>query len=163
MSTTGDFAVGRATPQAAAVLGRPPVSSRDEAIANAVAGARIIGSPGYPAAEEELVRRAAAKYDRGYHPLGTLRQYASILASPDRTPALRQVTAPTLVIHGEADPLVDVSGGRATAAAVPDAELLTFPGMGHDLPRELWSPMVDAIVANTRRVGADAAREVSPG
>ncbi|MEV4703062.1 alpha/beta hydrolase [Actinoplanes sp. NPDC049316] len=154
MSTTGDFSVGRATPEAAAALGRPPAGSRDEAIAGTVAGSRLIGSPGFPAPEDELVRRASAKYDRGYHPLGTLRQYAAILASPDRTPALAGVTAPTLVIHGEDDPLVDVSGGHATAAAVPGAELLTYPGMGHDLPRELWPPMVEAITANTRRVPA---------
>ena len=154
MSMTGDFSVGRATPEAAALLGRPPVTSREEAVAGAVAGSRIIGSPGFPAAEAELRRRASAKYDRAYHPLGTLRQYAAILASPDRTPALREVAVPTLVIHGEADPLVDVSGGRATAAAVPGAELLTFAGMGHDLPRELWPEITGAIVANARRAAA---------
>ncbi|UQU61731.1 alpha/beta fold hydrolase [Couchioplanes caeruleus] len=158
MSTTGDPAVGRATREAAALLARPPASSRAEAVAGAVAGWRVIGSPGFPAADEELLRRASAKYDRGYHPVGTLRQYAAILASPDRTPALRQVTVPTLVVHGEADPLVDVSGGRATAAAVPGAELLTFPGMGHDLPRELFAPMADAIIANLRRAAAGRAQ-----
>jgi pimeloyl-ACP methyl ester carboxylesterase len=151
MSMTGDMTVGRPTRQAAAVLGRPPASSREEAIANAVANSRVIGSPGFPAAEEDLLRRAAAKYDRSYRPLGTLRQYAAILASPDRTGALRRVKAPTLVIHGEDDPLIAVSGGRATAAAIPDAELLTIPGMGHDLPPELWPQVVDAIARNAAR------------
>lgn len=158
MSMTGDFSVGRATPEAAALLGRPPARSREEAVAGSVAGSRVIGSPGFPAAEEELLRRAAAKYDRAYRPLGTLRQYAAILASPDRTPALRQVTAPTLVIHGEADPLVDVSGGRATAAAIPGAELLTFAGMGHDLPGELWPEITEAIAANARRAAEEGVR-----
>jgi pimeloyl-ACP methyl ester carboxylesterase len=148
MSTTGDRTVGMPTPEAAAVLMRPPATSRDEAIANGVAGSRVIGSPGYPAARQELERRAAAKYDRGYRPQGTLRQYAAILASPDRTAALREVRVPTAVIHGEADPLITVSGGRATADAVPGAELLIFPGMGHDLPVELWPRIVDAIAAN---------------
>lgn len=151
MSTTGDRTVGRSTPEAAALLGRPPVSSREEVLAAAVAGSRVIGSPGFPAAEEELLRRAAAKYDRAYRPLGTLRQYAAVIASPDRTPGLRQVKVPTLVVHGEDDPLVDVSGGRATAAAIPDARLLTVPGMGHDLPRELWPRITEAIVENVRR------------
>lgn len=151
MSTTGDRTVGRSTPEAAALLGRPPVSSREEVLAAAVAGARVIGSPGFPAAEEELLRRAAAKYDRAYRPLGTLRQYAAVIASPDRTPGLRQMKVPTVVVHGEDDPLVDVSGGRATATAIPDARLLTVPGMGHDLPRELWPRITEAIVENARR------------
>ncbi len=148
MSTTGDRTVGMPTPEAAAVLMRPPATSRDEAIANTVAGSRVIGSPGYPAAQAELERRAAAKYDRGYRPQGTLRQYAAIVASPDRTAALGAVRVPTAVIHGEADPLITVSGGRATADAVPGAELLVIPGMGHDLPVELWPRIVDAIAAN---------------
>jgi pimeloyl-ACP methyl ester carboxylesterase len=148
MSTTGDRTVGMPTAEAAAVLMRPPTTSRAEAIANAVAGSRVVGSPGYPATQEELERRAAAKYDRGYRPQGTLRQYAAILASPDRTAALREVRVPTVVIHGEADPLITVSGGRATADAVPGAELLVIPGMGHDLPVELWPRISGAIAAN---------------
>jgi pimeloyl-ACP methyl ester carboxylesterase len=151
MSTTGDRSVGHATPAAAAVLGRPPAAGRDEAVANQVAASRTIGSPAYPAAEEELRRRAAAKYDRAYRPLGTLRQYAAALASPDRTAALGAVTAPTVVIHGDADPLIDVSGGIATAAAIPGAELVIIPGMGHDLPRELFGRIIDAVQHNAGR------------
>jgi pimeloyl-ACP methyl ester carboxylesterase len=143
--------VGSPTPAAAAVLMRPPAAGRDEAIAGAVAGSRVIGSPGYPVAQADLERRAAAKYDRGYRPQGTLRQYAAIIASPDRTPALRELSVPTAVIHGADDPLIPVDGGEATAAAVPGAELLVIPGMGHDLPAELWPRLVDAIAANTAR------------
>jgi pimeloyl-ACP methyl ester carboxylesterase len=153
MSMTGDVSVGGPTPEAATVLGRPPARSREEAIANAVASSRIVGSPGFAMAEEERLRRATAKYDRAYRPLGTLRQYAAIMASPDRTPALRGIRVPTVVIHGDLDPLVDVSGGRATAAAIPDAELVVIEGMGHDLPRELWPEITDAIVRNAKRVG----------
>jgi pimeloyl-ACP methyl ester carboxylesterase len=98
-----------------------------------------------------LLRRAEAAYDRAYNPLGTLRQYAGIIASPDRTAALRSIAAPTVVIHGAADPLISVTGGEATAAAVPGAELVVFDGMGHDLPRALWPRIVDAIAANTVR------------
>lgn len=151
MSTTGDRTVGMPTDEAAAVLMRPAAVGRDAVIAAAVAGSRVLGSPGFPTAEADIVRRAAAKFDRAFHPAGTLRQYAAILGSPDRTAALGRVRAPVLVIHGEADPLIQVSGGRATAAAVPGAELLTIPGMGHDLPRELWPRVVDAIVANSAR------------
>ena len=151
MSTTGDRSVGRATPAAAAVLGGPPAPDRDTAVATAIATARIIGSPGFPAPEDELRRRAEVKYDRAHRPLGTLRQYAAIIASPDRTPGLRGVTAPTVVIHGADDPLITVSGGTATAAAVPGAELVVIDGMGHDLPRALWPRIVDAIAANAQR------------
>jgi pimeloyl-ACP methyl ester carboxylesterase len=153
MSMTGDPAVGRPTPEAAAVLGRPPAASRADAIANGVAGSRIIGSPAFAVAEEELLRRATAKYDRAYRPLGTLRQYAAAVASPDRTPALHGVSVPTVVIHGANDPLIDVSGGRATAAAIPGAELVVIDGMGHDLPREVWPQIVDAITRNAKRAG----------
>jgi pimeloyl-ACP methyl ester carboxylesterase len=151
MSTTGDRSVGRPTPEAAAVLGQPPAGNREAAIASAVAASRIIGSPGFPVNEEELLRRTTAKYDRAYRPIGTARQYAAILASPDRTQALYGVTVPTLVIHGEADPLIDVSGGRATAATIPGAELLVVPGMGHDLPQEAWPQVIDAITRNAGR------------
>ncbi|MET3423150.1 pimeloyl-ACP methyl ester carboxylesterase [Actinoplanes tereljensis] len=151
MSTTGARGVGRPTEAAAAVLIRPPAADRAEAVANAVAGARVVGSPGYPAPQAEVERRASAKYDRGYRPQGTLRQYAAIIASPDRTPGLREVTVPAVVIHGADDPLIPPDGGQATAAALPGAELLVIPGMGHDLPVQLWAQIVDAIVANARR------------
>ena len=108
----------------------------------------MIGSPGYPVDESVLRTRAAAAYDRSYCPEGTARQLAAILASPDRTEGLHGVRLPFLVLHGEADPLVTPSGGEATAAAVPDAKLITYPGMGHDLPEPLWTDFIDAIVAN---------------
>jgi len=145
MSTTGDRNVGAPTGEATAALLRPPATSRDEAIAASVAGSKVIGSPGYPAPDDVLHERAAAAYDRSYAPEGTMRQLGAILGAADRTEGLHQVTMPFLVIHGEADPLVTPSGGDATAAAVPGAKLLTFPGMGHDLPDQI----IDAIVANT--------------
>jgi pimeloyl-ACP methyl ester carboxylesterase len=154
MSTTGDRTVGHPTPEAAAALMRPAATNREDAIAGAVAGSKAIGSWAFGVfdiAEEDLVGKAAAKYDRAFHPAGTARQYGAIVASPDRTAALGAVTVPTLVVHGEADPLIDVSGGRATAAAVPGATLLVIPGMGHDLPRATWPCIVDAIAANASR------------
>jgi pimeloyl-ACP methyl ester carboxylesterase len=151
MSTTGARGVGRPTPEALAVLTRPPAADRAGAIAAGVDSARAFGSPAYPAPQAEIERRVAAKYDRGYRPPGTQRQYAAIVASPDRTEALHDVTVPTLVLHGEADLLIPVSGGRATAEAVPGAELEIFPGMGHDLPVQLWARIADAIAANAAR------------
>lgn len=151
MSTTGDRAVGAPTGEAVTALLRPPATSREEAIEAGVAGSRVIGSPGYPVDEAILRARAAAAYDRSYCPEGTVRQLGAILGSPDRTPGLRQVAMPFLVVHGESDPLVTPSGGDATAAAVPGSTLLTYPGMGHDLPEALWDPIIDAIVANTAK------------
>jgi pimeloyl-ACP methyl ester carboxylesterase len=149
MSTTGDGISGMPTGEAMTALLRPVATSRQEAIAASLEGSRIIGSPGYPTSDEELTVRAAAAYDRSYCPEGTARQLGAILGSPDRTPGLRGVRMPLLVIHGEADPLVQPSGGDATAAAVPGSKLVTVPGMGHDLPDALWDVIVDAVVANT--------------
>lgn len=149
MSTTGDPFVGQPTGEAVMALLRPAATSREEAINASVEGSRVIGSPLYPADTEDLTARAAAAYDRSYCPQGTARQLGAVFGSPDRTPGLRGVRLPFLVIHGEADPLVTVSGAHATAAAVPGATLLTIPGMGHDLPDALWPRVIDAIVANT--------------
>src|SRR6202044_843272 len=138
MSTTGDRAVGAPTGEAMTALLRPAATSREEAIQAGVEGSLVIGSPGYPTDERILRERAAAAYDRSYCPEGTVRQLGAILGSPDRTPGLRGLSMPFLVVHGEAAPLVTPSGGEATAAAVPGSKLLTFPGMGHDLPEPLW-------------------------
>ncbi len=152
MSTTGAADVGQPTPEAIASLMTPPATTRDEAIETGVDGWRIISSVGYPFEEEDIRRRTGEAYDRAYHPVGTNRQLAAILASGDRTEALRSVTAPTLVLHGEADPLVTPTGGEATAAAVPGARHLTYPGMGHDLPRPLWNELVQEITGHLRSV-----------
>ena len=117
---------------------------------------QLIGSPGYPAAREEQSRdRAGETFDRGVSASGVLRQMMAILTQPNRSPRLRALRMPTLVVHGLADKMVHVSGGRATAAAIPGAELLLIDGMGHDLPPELYETFADAIATATRdRPGA---------
>ncbi|MEV7044251.1 alpha/beta hydrolase [Amycolatopsis sp. NPDC051061] len=145
MSTTGDPAVGRAEPWALALLTRPPATTREQALSDSVDGYRRLGSPGYPDDEAFLLAKATLHYDRARHPVGTLRHAAAVLASGDRTPGLRSVRLPALVVHGDADPLIDVSGGKATAEAIPDAELLVIPGMGHNLPRAVWPTLAEAI------------------
>jgi len=151
MSTTGARDVGQPTPEAMGALLVPPADSREQAIEQSVAGSRVISSTGYPFDEERVRERAGAAYDRSYNPAGMGRQLAAILASPDRTEALGHVELPTVVIHGDIDPLVTLSGGQATAAAIPGAELLVMPGMGHDLPLGLWGSVVDAIAKNAER------------
>jgi pimeloyl-ACP methyl ester carboxylesterase len=148
MSTPSPW-IGPPTQEAAAVLVAPAAKTREAAVERAVETYRVIGSPGYPLDEDELRRIAGIGYDRGYDPAGVIRQLAAIHASGDRTEALRTITAPTVVLHGEADPLVQVAGGQATAAAIPGATLVTYPGMGHNTPRELWGDFVKQIVAVT--------------
>ena len=155
MSTPGPR-IGAPTQAASAVLFAPPATSRDEAVARVLETYRVIGSPGYPLDEQWLSEAAGTSYDRGYDPLGVARQLMAIYASGDRTSGLRTLRVPTLVIHGEDDPLVQVAGGRATAEAVPDAQLVTIPGMGHNLPRELWPRILDALKAHV--VKAQSAR-----
>jgi pimeloyl-ACP methyl ester carboxylesterase len=148
MSTTGDRGVGQPHPDAVAALMAPPPTDREGAVEGAVKASKVIGSVGYPADEARIRADAGAAYDRGFHPAGTARHLVAILASPDRTPGLKAVTQPTLVIHGDADPLVDPSGGQATADAVPGAELWMIPGMGHDVPVQLHDAIADRVAAH---------------
>ncbi len=145
MSTTGDPDVGQATAEAFAQLTQPPARTREEVMDRRVQSHRVTGSPDFPTSEAELRDRAGRAFDRNFDPSGGVRQFAATIASPDRTYDLARVQVPTLVIHGADDPLIQVSGGRATAAAIPDAELLVIDGMGHDIPRQLWPQVVGRI------------------
>jgi pimeloyl-ACP methyl ester carboxylesterase len=149
--STPSPSIGPPTQEAMAVLLAAPAGSREEAVQRAIQTYRVIGSPGYPLDEVWLEHIAGEAYDRGYDPVGVARQLLAIHASGDRTPALRGIRVPTLVIHGADDPLVQVAGGHATAGAVPGAELLVLDGMGHNLPRELWPQIVDAITKVAER------------
>ena len=120
----------------------------------------MIGSPGELRDVEDVRELVAASYDRDHDPAGPGRQLAAILAAGNRTPELRRITAPTLVIHGTADRLVSPSGGRATARAIPGARLMPVEGMGHDLPRALWPRLIDAIAAHAS--DSDAAEQRDP-
>lgn len=148
MSTTGDSSVGAPKPEAIGALMAPPATTREEAGDRAVATSAVIGSPGYPTEEATLRERAMRAFDRSNDPVGVARQLVGILASPARSTDLASLSVPTLVIHGADDPLIDVSGGEATAKAIAGAELLVIPGMGHDLPEALWPTIIDAAVAN---------------
>ncbi|MDA0636493.1 alpha/beta fold hydrolase [Nonomuraea sp. MCN248] len=137
------------TEAARAVLFARPATSREGVVAQAVATASVIGSPGYEPDRERVERLAGLAFDRCHDPAGVARQYAAIVSSPDRTEALARLDVPTLVIHGADDPLIPLAGGQATAAAIPGAELKVFPGMGHDLPRALWAEIVEAVTKLT--------------
>ncbi|MBW2060837.1 MAG: alpha/beta hydrolase [Deltaproteobacteria bacterium] len=151
MSTTGDPALPQAKPEAMEVLLTPVPEKREAYIEHSLKASRTIGSPGFPFDEKRVRERTARGFDRSFHPQGVARQLAAVIAHGSRKPALAKVTTPTLVIHGADDPLVPVEGGRDTASAIPEAELLIIEGMGHDLPIGAWPRIVDAIARNTRR------------
>lgn len=151
MSSTGAPGLPGPTAEAAMVLMTPPPPDREGAIASAVQAFKTIGSPGYPIEESFLRQRAAAAYDRGFHPLGIGRQLAAILASGSRREGLAGVRVPTLVIHGRQDPLVPLACGEDTASAVPGSRLEVIDGMGHDMPPSLWPKLVELVSEHTRR------------
>ena len=153
MSTTGNMAVGQASPEVLRELfGGPTAVTRGEVIEQRVRASRLVGSPAYPANEDEVAAKAGRAYDRSNDPIGIARQAIASVASGDRTERLRTLKVPTLVIHGLADRMCDVSGGRATAEAIPGAELVLIEGMGHDLPPGLRSQLAERIAEFAMRV-----------
>ncbi len=154
MSTTGDPEVGRTTPEAMEVLMTAPPTDRDGYVEGTVTARGVIGSK--PADEARTRDLAERSFDRGYHPDGTARQLAAIAASPDRAPELRELAVPTVVIHGADDPLIGVSGGEATAAAIPGSELVVIEGMGHDMPLWAIDRIAGALIGNFERAAATA-------
>ena len=147
MSTTGAPAVGGVAPDVTALLARPTPQTPEERIASGIETARVLwgDTPQVPF-DEELARwRAETSEARCVYPEGSVRQLLAIYASGDRTAALRELDGvPTLVVHGDNDFLIHVSGGRATAAAIPGAELVVIEGMGHVVGKVVWPRIVDA-------------------
>jgi len=156
LSNTGARWSGQPWPTLYPVLLRKAPRDRAGYVQHGIDLFHKIGSPGFPRDDAQLREIAERSYDRGLNPAGSLRQLAAIIASGDRTALLRTITVPTVVIHGTKDRLVPVSGGRATAKAIPGARLVLIEGMGHDLPRGAWTRMLDAIEENAARAGEPA-------
>jgi pimeloyl-ACP methyl ester carboxylesterase len=148
MSSTGGRWVGRPALRSYPIFLRQAPREREAFIEHATRLFARIGSRGMPRDVEGVREIAALSYDRELDRTGAGRQLAAIVATGDRTAELGRIAAPTLVIHGTADPLISPSGGRATARAIPGAELTTIEGMGHDLPRVLWPRLIDALAAH---------------
>jgi pimeloyl-ACP methyl ester carboxylesterase len=147
MSTLGKRTVGWQDPKLIPILLAPRQKTREAYVDTSERLWKMIGSPGYPEDRESTRERAGDTFDRGLSAAGTLRQMLAILTQPNRSQALHGLRMPALVIHGDSDRMVHVSGGRATAQAIPGAELIVVRGMGHDMPVELF----DTIVAGIRR------------
>jgi pimeloyl-ACP methyl ester carboxylesterase len=150
MSSTGAPGLPGPTPEAAAVLMGTPPQTREDYITQFKRTWKVLRAGDFPRDEARDEQRAASFYERGLNPPGVARQMIAIIASGDRTAALSGVTAPTLVIHGEADPLVPLPAGLATASAIPGAHMLQIPRMGHALPEEFWPEIIEAIAGHCR-------------
>lgn len=125
-----------------ALLQKPADATRDAIVDNLMRIGQLIGSPGYPKSEEQRRADAIESIDRAYYPAGVARHFGAVLGSGSLRHYDRRITAPTVVIHGKADKLMRPSGGRAVAKAIPGARLVIYDGMAHDLPEELWNPII---------------------
>ncbi len=153
MSSTGSRWTGQPAMRVYPYLLRRPPAKREAYIERMVRLFRVIGSPGFDRDERALRDMAATSFDRGLTAAGTARQLAAIIGAGNRAAHLRRIRAPTLVIHGTDDALIAASGGRATARLIPGARLMLIKGMGHDLPRQVWPRIIDAIEENAARAG----------
>ncbi|MCX7156615.1 MAG: alpha/beta fold hydrolase [Rhodocyclales bacterium] len=156
MSSSGYRKVSKPSKPARKVLLTRPADPKDpeSVIEHMVHMFGVIGSPGYPSTREELRSRIGHSVRRAYEPAGTVRQLLAIIASGDRRKLLRTIVAPTLVIHGAADPLVPLAAGRDTAQNIPGASLLVIEGMGHDFPAALMPRLAQAIADHCDRNAA---------
>jgi pimeloyl-ACP methyl ester carboxylesterase len=152
-STTGSRRVGQPTLKVFGLMLSEAPRDREAFVQRIARTYEMIGSPAYPTDAERLRRVAGESWDRGHNPRGVLRQMHAISASGDRTTALRRLALPATVIHGTRDTLVRLSGGRATARAIPNARLRIVEGMGHDLPRDLWPLFADEFADTAARAG----------
>lgn len=160
MSTTGNPKLPQAEKDAIGALTAPLPTEEEAIIEHGMNVREKIGSPGYPGSPEARREVVLKNIRRSVYPAGLPRQLAAIIDDGDRRARLAHVTTPTLVLHGEADPLVKLEAGKDTAKAIPGAKLVTFPGWGHDLPTELVEDIADAIAAHAR--GVTGARDGVP-
>ncbi len=148
MSTTGDPGLPPPTREAGQFHFTPAPTQREPYLEYSLKVSHILAGSGFPFDEERARDYAGRAFDRGLNPAGFGRQLAAVLASGSRKSALRSVAIPTLVIHGDADPLIPVEGGKDTDASIPGAKLMIIEGIGHNLPLEVWSQIFDMISAH---------------
>jgi pimeloyl-ACP methyl ester carboxylesterase len=138
-------------PDALAVFSAPAAKTREEHVALYIAGLNVWGSPAFREVDR-LTADAEAAFDRSFDPGGRARQMAAVTRSGSRVEALGSLTVPTLVIHGDADRLVSIEAGKATAAAIPGARFEVVAGMGHDYPPQIWDQVVALITSHAQGV-----------
>ena len=152
MSSSGARGLPAATPEVMRQLfSRPPAakngeSSEKASVEHSVKFFQAISSPGYPPDVAYLRERVMLSTQRSFNPDGLLRQMVAIAADSTRASQLKTITAPTLVLHGKADPLVPFACGQDTAQRIPGAYLVGIDGMGHDLPPEVVALLLAQMV-----------------
>ena len=145
MSTTGAPGVGIATPEVGANLKSPiGIETKEDAVECSLHNYRLFAGPLFD--EEAHKNLAEANFERNWNPLVTVFQLAAMITGPDRTHDLESIEIPTLVIHGAKDTLVQVDGGKATAAAIKDSRIVIFDEMGHEMPEILWCDITTEIL-----------------
>ena len=151
MSTTGALGVGQASPAVAKQMVKP-IPKGVSALQNSVNTRQMFASPAYPQTDEEVAAEFRQEFERSNYPAGYLRQMAAARISPNRKKLLQTIKVPTLIIHGNQDTLVNVSGGIETERHIPHAKLVRFEGMGHTLPAALLETFVDLIDETARQL-----------
>jgi pimeloyl-ACP methyl ester carboxylesterase len=151
MSTTGNPELPSSTPEASAALMSPAGTTLDEVMTRAVTVAKVINSPSYLLKDADIMQRTREDYERCFYPVGVARHMAAIAATGNRKPRLESLAMPTLVLHGEDDNLVPLTGGIDTHEAIKDSVIKTFGGMGHNLPEPLWEDFTKTIAAHTKK------------
>jgi pimeloyl-ACP methyl ester carboxylesterase len=146
MSTTGDPNPPRGDPAVVALLTKPAPAEREAAIEHAVELDRACAGPGFEFDRERARPLKVLAKERDPDPAGPARQLLALMLAGSRKDALRSVAVPTLLIHGDADPLIPLAGGIDTAQAIPEAKMLVIEGLGHGLPKGGWPRIIDAIV-----------------
>ena len=159
-STTGNPRLPPPKPEVLGLLMSPPPQEREAFVQFNVDLFRALTGPRFGLDEQWVRKLMTREYDRNFCPQGTSRQLLAILTQSDRRVALKNVKVPTLVIHGDADPLVSLEAGKDTAEAVPGAELIIMEGMGHDLPHgEAWTQIAKDIITHTEKASAQTLGE----
>ncbi|MCY7296160.1 alpha/beta fold hydrolase [Alteromonas sp. a30] len=146
MSATGDKKLMRPTTKMSLFMMRPPPREANRHIAHTMKMWRILHGKDYPFEEERVRNIVTTSLKRGFYPSGVMRQLSAIISAKDRSPLLKNLSIPTLIFHGEKDPLVPVANGLATAAAIPGATLKIIKGMGHTIPNVVWQQLISDVL-----------------
>jgi pimeloyl-ACP methyl ester carboxylesterase len=137
------------------LMGTPPpqTNNQDSLVKYLFNIYKAMESPRYPTPDAELNNIARQSVQRSWYPAGVARQAAAVIVgeSCDRRTLLNNVRVPTVVIHGDSDPVVNIEAGKEVAQAIPNSKFLPIAGMGHNLPNALTDQIVDAIVDVSKR------------
>ena len=153
-SHTGNRQAFPPTREALEASMEPSPDEREPYIAHMLNLYKLLFGTGLPFDDEFHRILAGRLYDRSYCPEGKGRQYLAIMVQNDRTAELGEIEIPSLIIHGDEDPLVPIAGGKATAEAIPDSEFKVIEGMGHAMPNlnAYWSDIKDAMINHMGKV-----------